>query len=99
MVDPVDVVLGEVLVQGRVQRLRTGQVLTEWLLHHDAGAGGTPGGRDAIGDPAEQRRRHLQVVQHLLSGPDLAGHLIVSVGGREVAVDVIEQAEHPGRCW
>ena len=56
VVDPVDVLLREVLVHGVVELAGAGQVVAEGLLDHDAGALRAPDAVDARGDPAEQER-------------------------------------------
>ena len=63
VVDPVDRLLGEDRVHRLVELLGAAQVGAERLLDHDPGAVGQPRRADAVGDAAEQRRRHLQVEQ------------------------------------
>jgi hypothetical protein len=56
--------------------------------------GRTPGRGNALSDPAEQRRRYLQVVQHPLAAADLPGHGLVGALVAEVAIDVPQQPQH-----
>ena len=97
VVHPVDGVLREVLVHRRVQLLGAGQVGAERLLDHDPVALGAAGRGDALGDAAEQRRRHLKVEQHALAVADGIRHGLVGPGIIQVAVDVAQQAQHLGR--
>jgi hypothetical protein len=97
VVDPVDRVLREEPVHRRVERLCTGQVGPEGLLHHHPGALGPPRRRDALGDAAEQERGHLQVEQGSSGVAHLPGHRRVGGVVAQIAVDVAEQAEQPLR--
>jgi hypothetical protein len=94
VVHPEDRVLREELVHELIQLDRAVQVGAERLLHHDPVALGPARGRDALGDPAEQQRRHLQVEQDLLAIADRIRHGVIGGVVVEVAVHVPEQAEH-----
>ena len=74
VVHPVDRLLGEVLVDRSVQRLRGSQVVAERLLHHDPRLRGQPDPGDPLGDPAEEERRHLQVEQDPLGVAERVRH-------------------------
>jgi len=56
-------------------RFNAGEKLVFWF------ALGAAGLRDALGDPAEQRRRHLQVEQHSLAVADGVRHRLIGGGG------------------
>ena len=66
VVDPVELVLVEVLVHLLRERARRGEVVAEGLLDHDAGARGQAGVREALHDRAEQERRDLEVEDRAL---------------------------------
>jgi hypothetical protein len=94
VVDAVDRVLREDGVHGGVQLARARQVGAERLLDHDPGVGGQVGPGEALGDHAEQRRRDLQVEQRRAAGQQDRERRVRRVVG-EVAVDVLQQIEHP----
>ena len=80
-----------------VQLPRPGQVRTERLFHHHPGTGGPPRRGNALGDPPEQERRHLHVIQQPLARADRIGHGAVGLVFVKVAVHVAEQPEHLDR--
>ena len=94
VIDPEDCLFREVRVHRGVELLRAGDIVAERLLHHDPGILGAPRRRDAVGYPAEQRRRHLQVVQHPAAGADGVRHRHVGGIVVEIPVHVAQQAEH-----
>ena len=93
VVHPVDVVLGEVFVHGRVERLRAGQITAERLFDHHPGALRPAGAGDALGDAAEQERRHLEIEQCLAARTHLLRHRRIGGGIVEITVHVTQQAE------
>ena len=93
VVDAVDGVLGEDLEHGGVEGLRAGQVDAEGLLHHDARAARPARRGDPVRDPAEQRRRDLEVEQRPRPVAHLAGHRRVGRVVVEVPVDVAQEPE------
>jgi len=54
VVDPVDVVLGKVLVHRGVEFFSARQVSAERLFHHEPGPAATPSCGDSVGNAAEQ---------------------------------------------
>jgi len=97
VVDPVDGLLREVLVHELVQLQGAVQVGAERLLYHHPVACGPSRGGDALRDPPEQDRWHLQVEQHLLGRADLVRHGLVGGVVTEVPVHVSQQVQHLGR--
>src|SRR6266536_2434727 len=95
VVDPVDGLLREDGVHGGVQLPRAAQVGAERLLDHDPGALGQAGLADPLGDRREQRRRHLEVEQRPPALGEPGGQGLVGGVVGEVAVDVLEQVQHP----
>jgi hypothetical protein len=73
VVDPEHPVLGVVLRDAFVQRFRGGQVVPERLLDDQPRARGQARRGDPVGDRAEQRRRHGEVVDGERRGPDGLG--------------------------
>jgi hypothetical protein len=95
VVDPVELVLGDVLMQLVGQRPGRGLVVAERLLDHHPRRRGQPGVGEAGHDLAEQERRDLQVEDRHVRAFDGVRHPAVRGGVAEVALHVGEPGGQP----
>src|SRR5579875_3601119 len=95
VVDAQDLVLGQHLVQPVVEGAGGCQVVTERFLHGDPCAVQQARRGEVLDDRAEQRRRHLQVVQRPPAAADLRGEPGVQLAVCGIAVQVAQPPGEP----
>src|SRR5262249_14347805 len=98
MVDPVDVVLREVLVHRGIELLCTRQIGAERLLDHHSGALGPASAVNSFRDSPEQNWWHLEVEQDAFARSDLLGHRLVGCRVAEITIYVPQEADHLRGC-
>ena len=92
VVDAEDPLLGEDLVQRRIELAGGRQVVAEGLLDHHPAVVGQAGGAERLHHGPEQRRRDRQVVHGRPRVPQRLGERLEGLGVAVVAVDVLEGA-------
>ena len=86
VVDPVELLLVDVLVHLVVQLLRRGEVVSERLLHHHPRVLGEPGAGKSLDHGAEQERRNLEVEDRAARLAQDLGQMPEGRGVTEVSV-------------
>ena len=95
VVDPVELVLADVLMDLRGKLAGGGEVVAEGLLDDHSRMPGQTGLGQSLDRHAEEGGRDLQIEDRVFRPLDVGGQALVSVGLREVALDVGEALGEP----
>src|SRR5437016_5311973 len=89
VVDAEDALLIEYLMQRRVERPRTREVVSEWLFHHDARGVCAPRGAEPLSDGLKHGGRNGEVMQGALRITQRGSERDIGVRAVVVALDVL----------